>query len=60
VKQILQFIHESKEEFKKVTWPDKDEVANFTIVVIITIVFMSLFLWAVDSGLMSIVKLLIE
>jgi len=60
VKQILQFIHESKEELKKVTWPDKDEVTNFTIVVVITIVFMSLFLWAVDSGLMSIVKLLIE
>jgi preprotein translocase subunit SecE len=53
---VLEFLHDSREELKKVTWPDRDEVTNFTGIVILTLVIMSIFLWAVDSTLMSIIK----
>ncbi len=49
IKKVLNFIRESREELKKVTWPDRDEVASFTMVVIISVVIISLFLWFVDT-----------
>jgi preprotein translocase subunit SecE len=49
IKKVLNFIRESREELKKVTWPDRDEVASFTMVVIISVIIISLFLWFVDT-----------
>jgi preprotein translocase SecE subunit len=56
VKKSIQFLRESREELRKVTWPDKDEVTNFTIVVIVAVFIMSMFLWFVDTGLMKIIE----
>ena len=56
MKKALQFIRESKEELRKVTWPSRDEVTSFTVVVVITVIFMSVFLWIVDTGLMALIK----
>lgn len=56
MKKALQFIRESREELRKVTWPSRDEVTSFTVVVVITVIFMSVFLWIVDTGLMSLIK----
>lgn len=55
INQIVIFIRESKEELKKVTWPDRDEVTSFTMVVIIAVLFVSLFLWVVDTFLMTLI-----
>ena len=55
MKKIIQFVTEAKEELRKVTWPDRDEVTNFTIVTIITVVVVSVFLWIVDTGLMLLI-----
>jgi len=43
-----------------VTWPNRDEVTSFTVVVVVTLVFISLFLWAVDTGLMTLIKVVIK
>lgn len=56
MKEFLRFVKESKEELRKVTWPDRDEVTNFTIVVVVTVVVLSLFLWLIDTGLMALIK----
>ena len=55
-KKTVTFVKESREELKKVTWPERDEVTSFTIVVIVTVVIVSLFLWVVDTGLMSLIQ----
>ena len=55
--KILDFVKESREELKKVTWPDKDEVTSLPIVVMVTLVFVSVFLWLVDTVLGEIIKL---
>lgn len=60
MKEILQFVRESKEELRKVTWPSRNEVTSFTVVVVITVIFMSLFLWLIDTGLMSLIKVVMK
>lgn len=58
--RIAAFIREARDELKKVTWPDRDEVTSFTMVVIISVILISLFLWLVDNALMSLVKLVLS
>jgi preprotein translocase subunit SecE len=60
VNKILQFLRESKEELLKVTWPDRDEVTSFTMVVLITVVVISVFLWMVDTGLLALINQLMK
>lgn len=59
-KRIAAFIREARDELKKVTWPDRDEVTSFTMVVIISVILISLFLWLIDNALMSLVKLVLS
>lgn len=56
MKKVIQFVTEAKEELSKVTWPDRDEVSRFTVIVIITAIVVSLFLWMVDTGLMFLIQ----
>ena len=58
-KKIVAYVKEAREELKKVTWPDRDEVTSFTMVVIVSVVIVSLFLWFVDTALMSLIQLVI-
>ena len=58
--KIIQFVKESRDELKKVSWPEKDEVSALTMVVLITVIVTSLFLWLVDSALMKIVSLVMK
>lgn len=59
-KKIAVFIREARDELKKVTWPDRDEVTSFTMVVIISVIVISLFLWLIDTALMSLVKIVLS
>lgn len=57
IRKIIDFIRESRDELKKVTWPDREEVTGFTIVVIVSVVIVSMFLWVVDLMLMQLIKM---
>ena len=59
IKQLISFFKDSREELKKVTWPDREEVTSFTVVVVISLIVFSLFLWLVDTGLMALIKVVI-
>ena len=59
IKQLISFFKDSREELKKVTWPDRDEVTSFTVVVVISLIVFSIFLWLVDTGLMTLIKVVI-
>ena len=49
MKKIIIFFKEAFHELKeKTVWPSKDEVKNTTIVVIVSIIVIALFLYAVD------------
>jgi preprotein translocase subunit SecE len=60
VRKAIAFVRDSKDELKKVTWPTRDEVTSFTIVVVVTLLVISFFLWFVDSGLMYLTKTLVK
>ena len=60
IKQLIQFFKDSRDELKKVTWPDRDEVTSFTVVVIVALCVISVFLWLVDTGLMALIKVVMK
>ncbi|MDO5707132.1 MAG: preprotein translocase subunit SecE [Andreesenia angusta] len=49
--QNSNFLKSVKAEFKKITWPTKEELINHTIVVLVFCIFISLFVWLIDLGL---------
>jgi len=48
VARIREFVLEVLAEFRKVTWPSRQELINSTVVVIVVTLVLSLFLGAVD------------
>ena len=51
------FFRDLKGEFKKIVWPSKKQIVNNTIVVIVAIIVIGVFIWAIDLGLAALVKL---
>jgi preprotein translocase subunit SecE len=49
VKSTRTFLEESWVELQKVTWPDRDQLQNATLVVIAFTVAISLVIWGMDS-----------
>ena len=56
-RQFFRFALEARDEAKKVVWPTRKETIQMTGVVMWFVIGMALFLWAVDSILMWLVKL---
>ncbi|MHB1188451.1 preprotein translocase subunit SecE [Thiobacillus sp.] len=56
-KQFYRFALDSRDEAKKVVWPTRKETIQMTGVVMLFVIVMALFLWAVDSILLWLVKL---
>jgi preprotein translocase subunit SecE len=51
VGRVQQFVREVMAEFRRVTWPSRDDVVNSTVVVLVVVFALAVFLWAVDVGL---------
>ena len=58
-KEFYVYAQESVAETRKVVWPTRKETLQTTAVVFAFVVVMALFLWAVDTSLLMIVKKLI-
>ncbi len=56
VADVQKFMNEVKVEAKKVTWPERKETMQATLMVFVMVIFIALFLWLVDSGLSALVK----
>lgn len=56
VRRIQEFAREVLLEFRRVTWPTRQELINSTVVVIAVTVVLAFFLGAVDVGLARIVE----
>ena len=56
-KQFFGFALDARDEAKKVVWPTRKETIQMTGVVMLFVVVMALFLWAVDSILLWLVTL---
>jgi len=60
LKKIGQFLKEVRIELAKVTWPSKRETFYSTIVVLIFVIFTSLYLGLVDYVISKIIKLFLS
>jgi len=58
--QGLQFLREVKVELKKVTWPTRKQTIGSTAVVILLVMIISMFLGAVDIGLSSLIRIILQ
>jgi len=56
LRRVQEFVREVVAEFRKVSWPSRQELINSTVVVITVTVVVSLFLGAVDVVLARIVE----
>ena len=56
----IQFLREVKFELKKVTWPSRKQTMGSTVVVIILVTIIAFFLGAVDIGLSSLIRLVLQ
>jgi preprotein translocase subunit SecE len=50
------FFADAKTEFKKISWPSRDEVKDSTTIVCVTILFVMVVLGAYDMGIMGFVN----
>ncbi len=49
MEKITNYVKESYEEMKKVTWPSKNETYQFTLLVIGISIAVAIFLWSLDQ-----------
>jgi len=57
---MFQFIRDTRQELKKVSWPTREELIGSTTVVIITTFILALFIGAIDFVLSILIRLLIR
>jgi preprotein translocase subunit SecE len=60
VTKSVQFLREVKVELKKVAWPSRKQTIGSTIVVLVLVTIIAFFLGAVDIGLSSLVKVVLQ
>ena len=51
------FFTDSWAELKKVKWPSRKELISYTLVVIATCTFVTIYFWLIDLGLSEILRL---
>jgi preprotein translocase subunit SecE len=57
--RAIEFLKESKSELSRVIFPSRDETISSTIVVILSVIFVSVFLGVVDLGLSKLMSMLV-
>ncbi len=56
IARVQEFFREVLLEFKRVTWPNRQELVNSTVIVIVVTVILAFFLGTVDIGLTKLVE----
>lgn len=58
--KINKFLREVRAELRKVQFPSKIDLRNYTLIVGATVVFISLAIWVIDSVLSQVLGLIIK
>ncbi|MDA3128901.1 preprotein translocase subunit SecE [Aliibacillus thermotolerans] len=59
-KNPVKFLRDVAKEMKRVSWPKRDELIKYTIVVILTVLFFTIFFALVDLGLSELVRIFLD
>lgn len=57
---MIEFFRGVIREMKKVSWPKRKELTRYTIIVVTTVAFMSVFFAVVDLGISELIRLVLE
>jgi len=57
---MFSFFGDSVSELKKVRWPNKKELTSYTIVVLVTVIFVTIYFTILDFGISNLVRLLVD
>jgi preprotein translocase subunit SecE len=59
IRDLQQFVEEVQAETKRVTWPDRQQLRNATIVILIFVVILAIIIGAMDSVFSWLIRLII-
>ena len=54
------FVMETVEELKKVTWPDFPQLKNATLVIIVFVIIVALIIWVMDLSVRGILNVIMD
>lgn len=57
---VFSFFNDSWSELRKVKWPSRKEMISYTLVVLFTVVFVTLYFAILDLGISNLVRLVTE
>jgi preprotein translocase subunit SecE len=60
MQRMMKFFNDVAREMKKVSWPKRKELVRYTITVLATVAFMTVFFAIVDLGISSLIRLVLE
>ncbi|MBE4906622.1 preprotein translocase subunit SecE [Cytobacillus suaedae] len=60
MKRLTKFLRDVVREMKKVSWPKRKELTRYTIIVLSTVIFVSVFFAVIDLGISEIIRFVIE
>ncbi|NIK12917.1 preprotein translocase subunit SecE [Alkalibacillus sp. S2W] len=55
---MISFFKDVSREMRKVTWPTGNELTRYTVIVILTVLFVAIYFTVVDLGISQILELL--
>ncbi|MGV2794661.1 preprotein translocase subunit SecE [Clostridium perfringens] len=58
-KSLFSFFSASWAELKKVRWPNRKELPNYTLIVLGTIVAVAIYFWVLDIGISAVIEAII-
>lgn len=59
-KRISNYFKSVKAELKKVSWPNRKELINYTIVVLVVCALISTVVWLLDTGFHELISLIVK
>lgn len=57
---LTKFFKDVVREMKKVVWPKQKELTRYTIIVLVTVTFVTVFFAAIDLGFSKLIRLILE
>ncbi len=60
IKRVIAFLKDYKSEVKKIVWPGIKDVAKNTVIVLVMCLIIGAFIWLLDWGLGSLLKLILK
>jgi preprotein translocase subunit SecE len=60
MQRMVNFFKEVVREMKKVSWPSRKELVNYTAIVLTTVAFFTVFFAVVDLGISELIRFVFE